>query len=461
MLALAPNVRRKKVSLAMILMILAFGGLVGYWLLNGLSANHSIEHGYVLVGGQHGNWFEMGQTPELYRVTIPDLSIEAIAPVSDGAVWTGDWNGSQWLISGWGAEPGAQGSNPYIYLYDGENAIGGDSLKQYENEATWHGGDIFGATYNGSDWLVSGLGSGALEPWTFQANHMGLALFDGRIFSDLSPEIPNQWDAPLFANGWNGHYWLVGGGWEGNEGELLKYEGSNLTDLSEQFESIVSFQSVQTIQWNGNYWLIGGVGFLMKYDGQNLTNLTPQLNEALLRQNRLSTLNCCNSVNALAWNGSSWAIGGGAPVANTQPLRAWSAEFDGTSFKDTTAALPSNVAKPNSSSSILSITWTDGSWFFGGYADDRGMLFSLKGTSVDDLSYLVNNAFTSVNWVGGLSRPAEVRQTNQTAQSSQSMSSLGVILIPGSKPTIKFGETMPISLKHADERLSLNWDARD
>jgi len=398
------NLCRRRIGLIAILLILAFGIATVYWLGNNLWLNNSARNrAYVLVGGQRGGWFEAVQTPELYRVALRDLSTESLTPVSSqGTVWTGSWNGSQWLISGWGTDSGPQGSNPYLYLYDGENQVVGSSLNQYENEATWRGGDIFGVSYNGSDWLLSGLGSGSLKSWSPQSNHMGLALFDGRTFTDLSSQIPDQWDAPLFANDWNGHYWLVGGGWEGNEGELYRYDGANLTDLSQQLESVLPFHSVQTIHWNGNYWLIGGMGFLTRYDGQRFADLTPQLDAAIGSQHKLSYSLCCNSVNALAWNGTSWTIGGGSPVAVTQPLTAWSVNFDGTNFTDLTASLPPSVARPSHSSSILSIAWVDGSWFFGGYADDNGTFFSIANSTTTDLSNLVNSDFTVVNWVGGL-----------------------------------------------------------
>jgi FlaG/FlaF family flagellin (archaellin) len=237
---------------------------------------------------------------------------------------------------------------------------------------------------------------------------MSLATFDGYNFTDLSYDIPNQWDAILYANAWNGQYWLVGGGWEGNEGVLFRYNGTNFTDLSSQLDSVIpGFHSVQAIGWNGEYWLVGGVGFLVKYDGQNFTDLTSQLDNAINSRNALHYSACCNSVNALKWNGVSWIIGGGAPVAVTEPLTAWIAAYNHGTFTDLSSLLPTYVINPAQDSSILSVAYTDESWFIGGYANDHGMLLSYANSSITDLSYLVDGSMSTVNWVGGAEVPTQ------------------------------------------------------
>jgi hypothetical protein len=298
---------------------------------------------------------------------------------------------------------------------------------------SWHGGDVFAASYNGSAWLLSGLGSDSLRNGLEPTNHMALAVFNNENFNDLSSQIPNQWDAVLFANAWNGHYWLVGGGWEGNAGVLLRYDGANLTDLSSQLESVAPFHSVQTIKWNGDYWLIGGVGFLVKYDGQNFTNLTPALNSAVGIRHRLNYQSCCNAVNALAWNGSSWEIGGGAPLPLTQPLTAWIAGFDGQKFTDLSSLLPSYISNSTEGSSILTATFAMHSWFFGGYANQNGMLVSYANSTITDLSYLVDREMTTVNWVGGLSSNSNVSSQNHVGSSSY----LEEFIAPKNQPEIR------------------------
>ena len=140
-------------------------------------------------------------------------------------------------------------------------------------------------------------------------------------------------------------------------------------------------------------------------------------------------------MNAIAWDGVSWRIGGGAPVATPQPLTAWAASYDGESFTDLTPLIPSNVANNQHGSSILSICSSDGSWFFGGYANRRGFLFSLTNTVATDLSETINDTFTTVNWVGA--------ETHETAPNP--ISALGnyglfliVIVLIGTVLAIKY-----------------------
>ena len=368
------------------------------------AGNQRIGEPYILVGGQNGTWFRPDQRSKLYKVSISNLSVtQLMSTIGPSVVWTGGWNGTQWLISGFGASSSAaDASNPFIYLYDGQNQILAGTQHLGKQQASWHGGDVFAGSFDGGKWLLSGLGFGTNPNGRKPSNRMALGLFDGYNFTDLSSDIPNQWDAILYANAWNGQYWLVGGGWEGNEGVLFRYDGTNFTNLSSQLDSVIpQFDSVQAIGWNGDYWLVGGVGFLVKYDGQKFTDLTPDLDNAINTRNALHYVECCGSVNSLKWNGASWLIGGGAPVVVTEPLTAWITSYKDGTFTDLSSLLPTYIMNSAQNSSILSVTYTDDSWFMGGYENDHGMLLSYANSTITDLSYLVDNSMSTVNWVGG------------------------------------------------------------
>jgi hypothetical protein len=382
------------------------------------TANHNFDEHYALVGGQNGTWFQSGQHSKLEQISILDHSVTQLIPTMEpGVVWTGEWNGSQWLISGFGAANSeVNASNPFIYLYDGHKQILAGTPYLGKQQVSWKGGDVFAASYNGTHWLLTGLGFGTVSG-SLKSNRMALGLFDGYHFTDLSSNIPAQWDAILYANAWNGKYWLVGGGWKGNEGVLFRYDDPHITDLVDQVESVIpNFHSVQAIGWNGDYWLIGGVGFLVKYDGRDFTDLGPELDNAVNLQSPLYFHECCDSVNAIAWNGNSWMIGGGAPILDMQPLTAWLATYNGNTFSDLSPLLPSNVVNPSQNSSILSITYTDQTWFIGGYANHHGMLLSYANSTVTNLSYLVNGMST-VNWIGGSPQALTITRRSQTSQS--------------------------------------------
>jgi len=361
------------------------------------SAAASGDSSYVMVGGQNGTWFGPGQAPRLERIGLANHSVTPLAPApTGGTVWGGGWNGSQWLISGWGEDYGPDGSNPYIFLYDGLDQVVGDSLNQYQAETTWHGGDIFAASSNGKDWLLSGLGSGNLTSYD-NGNHMALSLFDGSNFTDLSSEVPNQRDLILYTNAWNGKYWLIGGGYYDNA-TLLSFDGKKIVDLTRMItQAVPTFGSVQSLAWNGYYWLIGGVSFLAAYDGYRFTDLTPKLDSAL----ELSGA-CCSSVNAIAWDGAEWVLGGGTPVAQVSYSHAWLVRYSAGVFADLTSKILPGVADTFPDSSILSIAAAGRWWIIGGYLGGQGLLWVYTGTSFTDLSRLVTN-YTYVNWVGAYS----------------------------------------------------------
>jgi hypothetical protein len=204
--------------------------------------------GYLFVGGQNGTWFEKGQSPRAYQIDLQDYSSVPLTPVrSGGTVWGGGFNGSQLLVSGWGSDDASLG--PYISLYNGAHVVTSGSLDDYGPASSWSGGDIFSASYNGKDWLLSGLGSGILG--TYTGNHMALGTFNGSVFTDLSSLVPDQDDAILYANTWNGQNWLVGGGFL-NDGVLFTFDGSKTVDLTVQARNAVpNFASVQSI-WKGS-----------------------------------------------------------------------------------------------------------------------------------------------------------------------------------------------------------------
>jgi hypothetical protein len=275
-------------------------------------------------------------------------------------------------------------------VYNGSEVVAKGSLDDFGNATSWNGGDVFAASYNGREWLLSGLGSGTLSNYTDVAtNHMALGTFNGTAFTDLSSLVPGQHDAILYTNSWNGRYWLVGGGYL-DDGILFTFDGSRTVDLTAQIAGAVpSFASVQALAWNGEYWLIGGIGFLAKYDGHTFVDLTHQLTDSLSGRD-------FQAVNAVAWNGKSWLMGGGTPVAQTAPSNAWLASYSQVGFVNLSSALPSYVE--TEASSILTITTANGIWILAGYSSNHGILFAYVSGRITDYSSLVRQ-FTYVDCV--------------------------------------------------------------
>ena len=78
-----------------------------------------------------------------------------------------------------------------------------------------------------------------------------------------------------YTYGWNGNHWLIGGTvWHsvtGINGEfkLVRYGGNNFTLIKHEIDN--GLNSINAIAWNGRYWLLGGGNTLWKYDGKKIT----------------------------------------------------------------------------------------------------------------------------------------------------------------------------------------------
>ena len=374
-----------------------------------------LDPSYIVVGGQSGDWWYPYQYPELFKFTPNfqspssyDFSSSPLATLSgQGTVWSGGFNGSNWLISGWGS---GKYLNPYISLFN-ETTTGKTHLGNYSEigslEQEWAGGDVFSVGWNGTDWLLTGMGSGSLFPGEDVTNHMSIAVLSSNgTFTDLSPQIPNQDDLILYTNAWNGQYWLIGGGWFGfSTGKLYVLSGGEITDITSQIASAVpTFNSVQSIVWNGQDFLIGGIGFLAEYNGSTFTDLTAQLNSALGMSHSLNNI-ANNAVNSIAWMGTYWMLAGGTPVAYSYMISnqsAWVATFtpESTSFKDiTSAVIPHDILKSDTNSTILTMSCSIWSGCAIGGADSNGgVLLWYNGQKTLDLSSALTNT-TYVQWV--------------------------------------------------------------
>lgn len=382
-----------------------------------LGTSNSLDN--ILVGGQNGTWFTNGQYPTLSIISLDNFASAALRPIpgdaaQQGTVWGGGWNGSAWFVSGWGTNGNDSSpsylQNPYFHVYatNGTLLSGRDPSINVSQEDEWKGGDIFAASSNGTEWFVSGMGSGILPSYSpLATNHLSVGLINDSYFTDLSSLLSRQMDGILYTNAYGGGEWLVGGGWM-YKGVLFSFNGTCFTDLTSEISSAVpTFHSVTSIAWNGQYWLIGGAGFVARYNGSSFTDLTSELNNSLDTEvDKISTTGL-NSVNAIVWNGSDWLLGGGLTDGYVGgPSYAWLAAYNSSAFADLTNLLPAYAQHPSSISSVLWIAYVSGKgcWIVGGYSGGHGLLLEVQSNwIVQDLSGMVAG-MRYVNWVGSAGR---------------------------------------------------------
>ena len=371
---------------------------------------------YILAGGQNGEWFTSTQTPSLYKVSLTSVggaSKSLFTEPNSGAVWGGGWNGSDWLITGWGSG-NSNGLNPYFDIYNNQaqsELYFSNYTQDSAAEQEWSGGDIFSATWNGSTWLLTGMGSGVLNPGGAAINHYSMAfLTSNGTFIDLSQSIPQDMDGILYASAWNGFNWLVGGGWYGfNTGALYQVTPTGaIEDMTSMITQWVpNFSTVQSIEWNGTDWMIGGVGFLALYNPSTgaVYDLTGALDSVLNTNDSLDN-SMTNAVNSIVWTNDTWMLAGGAPVGfdGSENQTAWVASYDPQSgqFSDLTSqVIPSSILSESSMSGILSMACDDVGCALGGFAGSNPVLIWYNGSSTMDLSDTIPSGnMNYVQWVG-------------------------------------------------------------
>jgi hypothetical protein len=255
------------------------------------------------------------------------------------------WNGSYWLLGGNNGNLDLKNFEPKLYKYDG------NKYTDLTNDFPIKYGELQTLAWNGSYWLLGGTESETVAK---------LFKYDGKRFNDLSSNVLDKTNN-IQCITWNGSYWLIGGSANGctNCGgsagcpALYKYDGNNLTDLS-NFINTSSFyctSSINSIAWNGSYWLVGGVGFLLKYDTNN--NIT-KLNLKSSQDQDVAV------ISSIAWNGSYWLIGGSGSSQVPDGPRLY--KYDGQNMTDLILEFPSN----NVYSSINSIAWNGSYWLVSG-----------------------------------------------------------------------------------------------
>ncbi|MHC1598272.1 MAG: hypothetical protein ACXQS3_00750 [Candidatus Methanofastidiosia archaeon] len=162
---------------------------------------------------------------------------------------------------------------------------------------------LYGITVSKGDegeWLIAFHGHSTYSDETeIAANE--LVMYDGTSFEKMA-DLPDQFYT--YAMGHNREYWLLT-----NSQQLLKYEGGQLTDLTDNIDVTWKDSGCEEIQWVDECWMITMGGHLLTYDGDTFTEIEIGVN-----------------VEAIEWNSEYWLIGGDSTLQR----------YDGSSFTDLT-----------------------------------------------------------------------------------------------------------------------------
>lgn len=153
---------------------------------------------------------------------------------------------------------------------------------------------------------------------SFQNEFKGEKVYSGREFLDMK---------------FNGNYWLLGRGSAETLDHFYKYDSKGFTNLSQQF---VDINEIWHIAWNNDYWLLGNSNYvftksqLVRYDGKNYTDLTDQFRKTTCPSSYAGHINISN-IFALK---SVFLI-----VSNTD-LNSCYALYDGSKFQNISELFP-------------------------------------------------------------------------------------------------------------------------
>lgn len=154
-------------------------------------------------------------------------------------------------------------------------------------------GGVYAAGWNGSAWLVGGQsGATASNDGALVTSH------DGRSWANLSAEVaPYFSGGGIWAVGWNGSAWLVGGN-SSSGPVLVAFDGARFVDRTSVLAPHLRTAWVQLLAWNGVEWLIGGQGLFELLRGTQATDL--YAGSPFAGRGEFTTL----------WTGSAWLVGG-------------------------------------------------------------------------------------------------------------------------------------------------------
>jgi len=198
----------------------------------------------------------------------------------------------------------------------------------------------------------------------------------GGIFVQGVNAAPNIHPYVLdYTYGWNGNYWLIGGTvWHNVTGingkfKLVRYDGNNFTLINHETGN--GLNSINAIAWNGRYWLLGGGNTLWKYNGKKITDLSGELHSLTGNSFYIKTIK---------WSNGYWLINLWRINLNSH---GYSIPIYKTVIYDNSSGFKMVDIKPTSYETHSSSSFNVKYWLIG---ENYGRLFRYNGRKLVDLS---------------------------------------------------------------------------
>lgn len=247
-------------------------------------------------------------------------------------------------------------------------------------------GVILGAASNGTETLLGGIGVYVKVP---EFTLPGLASLEGPASSpsvtNLTPAVNTEfWEGGVYAMGWNGTAWLIGGqaGWGGgsnNFGALVRLQSGGFVNETDLLGGAFNGGGVFAMGWNGTSWLFGGNStqgpVLISLHGTRVTNLTSEIRG----------WDPWNYIQTLDWNGQEWLVGGEGVFGLLQ----------GNTFTDLWSQ------SPYAGAGVYAAGWDGSEWLAGGGA---GRLVLVDGDTVHAVPPLGDHFDQSVTFVSRIAQ---------------------------------------------------------
>ncbi len=180
------------------------------------------------------------------------------------------------------------------------NSLNGTSIGTGLDSITakyFRNGTVFGAGWNGTDWLLTG------EVSFGNTDEAGIISMNGDNIANLTETIGKYFkNGGAWFDSWNGTGWLIAGNVD-KRACLVGYYHGEIINYTAELGFVPQDSWIQYLSWNGSSWLVSGHSIFGFLQGKNYINM---LNMTVFRSSGVYSA-CYTSQ-------GEWIVGGGPPA---------------------------------------------------------------------------------------------------------------------------------------------------